>query len=295
MTARSSTSYFSVLLRAAAAALQGRLLVLWLVGLWLPTAIVSLPLFAALRAALDHSLASDVLAVRFDGALLGDVLASVGDQQALPGAALLAAAVTLLLSPLLSGLVITAIRGERRLGFAQLLQGAVVEYGPLLRLLILGLVLLGAAAAVGGSLLDAADQASKRAIVETEVAGKARWALIATLALLGLVHATLEAARAQLAADAALRSALRAWWRGVKQVVRRPLATLGTYAAFGVVGYLVVAVLGLWRLRLPAASTSGFILALVVTQLLSLATAWMRTARLFALAHLARPASAADR
>jgi hypothetical protein len=277
------------LLRATTSALQWRLLVLWLAGLWLPTAIVSLPIMLALSHQLDHSLLAASLATGFDAAVFADLVMAITDNlSAIHGAALIATILTLLLSPLLTGMAVTAIRSGGQPGFTDLLHGGFVEYGRLLRMQIWGGILLGIAMVVGVLIVSSVDKSAERAIVASEFEGKARWALVAAIALVALVHATLEAGRAQLAADATLRSALRAWWRGVKQVVRRPISTLGFYVVISAVGYLAIAGFGRWRISLAGGQGLGFVVAFGVTQLVSLASAWVRIARLHALTEIAR-------
>ncbi|MBV8635527.1 MAG: hypothetical protein JO002_13625, partial [Burkholderiaceae bacterium] len=84
------------------------------------------------------------------------------------------------------------------------------------------------------------------------------------------------------------RSAFKAWWRGCKLLARRPLATLGSYFGLTVVGLIVFVVFGWLRINVPHASAIGVIFALVLTQLAAATLAWMRGARLFALAEIAR-------
>ena len=93
---------------------------------------------------------------------------------------------------------------------------------------------------------------------------------------------------AHLALDRRRRSAFKAWWQGVKQLARRPLATLGAYLPVTVIGLLLAGALTLARVHLPRVDGAGFAAALLLTQLVVLVLAWMRTARLFAMIALAR-------
>jgi hypothetical protein len=277
---------------SALAALQGRLLLLWLVVLWLPTAILSWPLLQTLSEYLDHSLLSGSLANGFDLSVAGDLVLAVaadrGAVAALRGAALISLLFTLLLSPLLTGMAVAAIRSEQPLGFLALLQGGLAEYGKLLRMLLLNGVLLIGTAVAGVALVLAIDDGRERAVVAAQVGSGARWATLAVLVVAAVVHASVEAGRAQLAADRGLGSALRAWLRGCRLMARRPLATLSVYLLFSLIGYAAVIALGLWRVRLSGTPGPSFALAFLVTQLLSLASAWMRIARLYGLTELVR-------
>jgi len=267
--------------RAAGAALQWRLLLLWLAGLLLPTLVVALPMKMALGAQLDQSLLSAGLASGFDPGAFSDVAMAISPvMPVLQGAGMAAMLLVLLLSPLLSGMAITAIRSGRQPGFGELLSGGLSEYGRLFRMLIVTGIVLGLAIAAGAGIMAAVAAGAEKAIVESEMDWPNRWALIGAIVLFVLAHATIESGRAQFAADGNLRSALRAWGRGVMQLLRRPLATLGLYLLVTVVGLVLVALFARWRLAMPGSSALGFIGAFLVAQLIALATAWMPTARL---------------
>ena len=117
-------------------------------------------------------------------------------------------------------------------------------------------------------------------------------AILVLLLLLALAHATLDAGRAALALDRRRRSALGAWWDGCKLLLRRPLATLGAYLAITLAALALAALLSLARIHLPPVGAAGFIGAFLLTQLIVMVLAWMRTARLFAMVELARSARA---
>ena len=58
---------------------------------------------------------------------------------------------------------------------------------------------------------------------------------------------------------------------------------LGSYAAISLIGLAAVAALGLARVHLPHVGTAGFLFALLLTQMIAVLLAWMRSARLFAM------------
>jgi hypothetical protein len=273
---------------ALGAALQWRLLLLWLVVMALPTAIVALPLWKTLSGLLDHSVHATALAHTFDTLPMSDVIAQVGRHgDWLAGSNLGAIIVTLLASPFLTGMVVTAARAPRSLMFGELMHGGLSEYWRLLRLLLWALLPFGVAFAISGAASGMADKHAAAAVLESSAASGSRIATIVTVVLLVLAHAMVESGRAQLVADPMLRSATRAFFRGVGMLFRRPLATLGMYLGVSVIGYAIVLGLGMLRIRTDAVGLFGFIAALVVAQLIVAALAWQRTARLFALGAVA--------
>lgn len=274
---------------AAWSAWQWRLLLLWLAGLLLPTTLVAFPLWRALAGQLDNTLHAAEWARQFNPLAVGDLISMLGKSSSALGASgLLATMLALLLSPLLTGMSIASIRAGRTLGFGDLIHGGLSEYWRLLRLLLWAPVPLGLALGLGVGVMHLAELRAGDAILESQVKHASNIALLIAAALFVFAHATVEAARAQFAVDASLRSAIRAWWRGFKLVLRRPLAMLGAYLILAIVGLGIAAVLGAWRVGLAHASLPGFLLALLLTQSIALAIGWMRSARLFAYARITR-------
>lgn len=273
-------------------ALQWKLLLLWVVCMALPTAIAALPLGRALGHLLDHSVHAGALAARFDGLLMGDALMSVFKHGAALGASRnTALLVTLLLSPFLTGMVVTAVRGARHPGLGQLMHGGLAQYWRMLRLMLWGLIPFAIAAGAGAALFHAASTHAAGAVLQSEADRGYLGAKIVLGVLLVLAHAIMESARAQVAADEGLRSATRAFGRGIAMLVRRPLATLGLYLGTSIIGYVLVALVGMVRIRTVAVGMPGLILAVLLAQLIVVILAWQRTARIDALARLARVAS----
>jgi hypothetical protein len=116
-------------------------------------------------------------------------------------------------------------------------------------------------------------------------ASLAHWVLLIVFVL---IQSIVESARAAFIADTTLRSATRALWRGIRQLVRRPLRTLLFYLVVTLVGLILASVFGIARIHVTAFGLFGFLFALVLSQLVVLVIGWMRTARLFALAEVAR-------
>jgi hypothetical protein len=279
----------AIVAAASAAARQWRLLLLWVLLSLLPAAILALPFLRLLGASFDYSMYAPALAKELDLVALADVANNyVRNGMSVPLAGLQAVILTLLLSPLLTGMVIAAGRAEQRLGFGALLAGGVQEYMRLARMLLVAVLPLGAAAAIGGMAGGMADRYNETAMTASSAAMASLIAAIVMAVLLVLAHATIDGGRAILALDRRRRSAFKAWWQGCKLLLRHPLRLLGAYIPITLVGLLLAAALTLGRLHMAGFDTPRFAAAFIVTQLIIAVLAWMRTARLFALMAVAR-------
>jgi len=291
MSATSTTraSGLALTTRASRAALQWRLLLLWAGLLLIPTILAVIPLWRTLSASLDQAVHAAALAHKLDMMTLADLVANTGrNGAAISQAAIAGIVLTLLLSPLLSGLVVTAARAPAPLGFGPLLTGAFSEYGRMLRMLLWSIVPLGVALAIGAGALKLADKHAAKAILEADADLVRHLALLATGLLFLLACATLDAGRAALAVDRRRTSAVKAWWRGLGMLRRRPLACLAIYLVITLLGLALYALLGVARLNLAAPGPLAIVAGLLATQLAALVLAWMRSARLFALIDVKR-------
>lgn len=266
--------------------MQWRLALLWIIAMLIPTAMVTVPIWSWLSGLLDHSVHSAEWAQHFDALAMSDVY---GLAPGFMGVSVMSLIATLLLSPLLTGMTVTVVRAPHSPSFRELLHGGLCEYWPMLRLMLCALLPFGIAIAVGSGGFALASAFSSKAVLQSQADTAQRTAIIVLVALLVLAHATVESARAQFAADPALRSAWRALWRGAVVMLRRPFATFGLYMSVSIVGYLLVLLLAMLRVRTPAVGFSGFMAATALTQLMTAALVWQRTARLFALTALAGP------
>jgi hypothetical protein len=270
--------------------LRWRIFVIWIAITLIPTAVISVPMGRLLSEQLDHSAYALIWARGVSVPTLGDLLMSVPDAAPLlRGALVISLLLTLLFWPLLTGMVVASAKSTRTLGFVGLIQGGVSEYGRMLRMLIWSIVPLGIAAAIGGAALKFVSHRAESAILESQVSHEHLIATILLAALLIAAHSTVEAGRAQFALDTGRRSAILAWWRGLRLVLARPVAALGSYIVISLAGLLLIAILGITRINLPHATFCGFLLALLVTQSIAVAAIWMRIARLLALVQLSRP------
>jgi hypothetical protein len=283
-----STS-FTLWRRAAGAALQWRLMLLWVVALGLPMLLVTLPMWRALAGLLDHSLLGATLARGTD---LPSLMEAFAGPRSGYGPAPLGAAgllLTLLLSPWLTGTVVTAARAHRRLGLMDLAVGGLREYPRLARLLVWAVLPLGIMGGLGAALVN---WAGDHALNVTLEADADRWQMLAmgiSALLLLLAHASLDAARARLALQPQARSAVLAWWRGLPLLWRGWGRGWWLYLLTTLPGVLGLALLGLARAHSSAVGWVGVPAALLLGLALVAMTGWMRGARLFAMIEVGRP------
>jgi hypothetical protein len=274
--------------RAAGAALQWRLLLLWVLALGLPTLLVSLPMWRALAGQLDHSLLGGTLAQGLDLPVLIEAL--MGPRSGYAPVQLGAAGMvlTLLLSPWLTGTVVTAARAHRRLGLMDLVVGGVREYPRLARLLVWAVLPLGIMGALAGLLMNRAGDHALTVTLETQ-ADHVQWLAMGLGALLlMLAQASLDAARARLTLQPQARSAVLAWWRGLPLLWRGWGRGWWLYVLTSVPGLLGLALLALARAHSSAVGWIGIPSALVLGLALVAVTGWMRGARLFAMIEAGR-------
>jgi hypothetical protein len=278
------------LLGASRAALQWRLLLWWALLLLLPTMAAALPVWQMLAANLDHSVYAAQLAGKLDMLAIADLGTSAREHYAaaMGNGGIVALALTLLLSPLLAGMTIHAARAAKRPGLMDLLAGGAHEYARMFRMLVWSVVPLAIAGIVAGVAFKVAGKALETAILESDADHASHIAMAVAAVAFALVHATIDAGRALFANERRRRSAVVAWWGGVRLLVRRPFSVLGVYVAITGAGLLLAGLLALARLQVPALGAGGTVGAVLLTQLAVLVLGWMRSARLFALIALTR-------
>ena len=273
---------------ALKSALQWRLLLLWMIATLLPVLLVATPLWATLQAQFGHSLYATDIAAGRNVPLLIQGLMKVGEHLGWLGVSLGATTVLmLLLSPWLTGMVVASLRAGRRLGFGELVHGGLSEYWRMLRMLLWSVIPLGIAAAIGGGVIGAMAKGTEQAILASEVDSASRIGLVVAAVVFVLAHATVEAGRGWLGADTGLRSVVKAWWRGCKLLLKRPLATLLVYLVASIVGYGLALLLAWLRVRVDGVGMGAFVLSFLLGQLIVAMLAWGRIARLYGMADLA--------
>ena len=277
-----------ILGQALDGAMQWRLWLLW-IGASLGCALIAaLPAWNWLAAALNNSVHAPAIASGKAPVLLIDMVMSRNAPLGVIGeSAFIGAILMALLSPLLAGATIAAIRSHTRPGFGDLLRGAIAEYGPMLRMLVWSVVPLGLALLVMSVIIGANETAHEDAIVASGAATGRNIAFVVGAVLFVLAHASLEAGRGWLATDGRLRSALKAWWRGVKLLCRRPVAVLLAWLVTTVLGLALALLFAYLRQFAGGAGLGGFLLAMLLGCGIAAALAWGRIARLYAMAALA--------
>jgi hypothetical protein len=270
------------------AAVQWRLLLLWMLIMLIPATVVALPLWRMLGGLMDTSVHSAEWAQHFNDLMFTDTIMNFADHpQWLSVGVLLGLLLTLLLSPFLDGMIVGSGRAGRRLGFGALLQNGLIEYGRMFRVMLWSVLLYGVFAVVFGAASHIVEKHADAAVLESQVDtyhSIAHWVLLIVFVL---VQSIVESTRSAFIADTGLRSATRALGRGFRQLFKRPLRTLLFYIVVTLIGLLVTSVFAVARIHVTAFGF-GFLVALVLSQLIVIAIGWMRTARLFALAEVAR-------
>lgn len=280
---------FSSMIRAARAAFQWRLLLLWAAWLLIPTLVLVTPAWQALGTAFDHSVNAASLARELDLTAIVDLMYVNGrNGESFSNAGIIAIVLTLLISPLLSGMAATASRAESILGCRDLTAGGLREYPRMLRMMVTAIIPLGIAAALAGGISDAVGKMEGEAVLSTDAETIGRLGMLAIGLLLVLAHATVDAGRAALTIERRRTSAFKAWWDGCKMLVKRPFATLGAYLLISVVGLVLAALLTWLRIQMPFMGMASFIGGIALMLLVVMVIGWMRSARLFAMVQLAQ-------
>ncbi len=281
--------------RALFAGAQWRPLLLWWAALLLPTLLATLPVLGFFSALLDTSTRAKQVVAWLDSATLLELVRQAGEPQfsaGVPGGYLAGLLVLLVIAPAVTGAMVAAARSDEPLRLRPLLAAAGELFGRMARLALVGAVALGVGGAIAAGAFKLAESAGEKAIWATQ-AGRQRAAATAVSALvLWLAHLTLDAGRAVLSAEPARRSAFRAWWAGVRLILRLPVRTfavglLGTAAGLGIAASVM-----LLRLRIEQGSAVRVGLAWALAQAAVVAVGWGKAVRIAGLAELARADSA---
>lgn len=265
--------------------LQWRLMLLWVLITLLPTLGVALPLWRVLDDLVGHSVHAEEWARHFNGIFLADVSSALQRSKWIGSAFVAGVVLTLAISPFLSGMAVAGGRANRALSFGGLLQGGATEYGRMLRLLPLSLIPYGLVVLAARGVSSLVDDKVDAALLPSTADMYEHGSLVVIVLCFIIAQAIVESARAQFIADITLRSSLRAFGRGIVQVARRPFASLFAYVVITAIGLGLSALIASWRGHSVAVGGEWFI-AFLIVQLGVAVVAWMRTARLLALAGL---------
>ncbi len=273
---------FGAFPRALGAALQWKLLLLWFLFTLIPALIVSRPLHAMLSGLMDRAVDAGQWARSFHGLAMTDVFVDIGrhGMPALGAAFGFATLLALLMSPFLTGMSVTAVRGPQKPGFGELMHGGLREYWRLFRFMLWALGLYAVVLGINVVASGMVGQYAKTAVLESSVDFRYSIVHVVFIALFVLAQAMIEAGRGRIVAQPGQRSATKAFFAGIGTLFQRPLVTLGMFLGVTVIGMLIVFLLGLWRVQLVAVGFGGALMALLVTLLIVVVMAWMRTARL---------------
>jgi hypothetical protein len=281
---------------ALARAARWRVLLLSAVATALPALLGVAPLALFLDASLAHVPGGGSLASRFETSLLPDLSRRAGEQGtmgAIAFALLGAVAVALVLSPWLAGAALAEVSSPERLRGRALLTGAGAFWGRLVRLGLVALLPLGVATGLAAWFRHLAERSAEHATSQTAALATGRASLLAALAAFALALATLDAARAVLAARPARRSALLAWTSGTWLVLRRPAATLSAWLLGTGLGLALALLMTALRTRLPAGPVPSMVASLAVASLAAASLAFGRSVRLGLLTRIAGADAAA--
>ncbi len=270
-----------------------RYLILFVIGVFLPTSLLLLPVVSFFGSLFDTSpLAADLVKTIPSGPFT-EIMRQIGEPSTAaigPGlrASLLVAAV---LAPALAAATVALARTSPTQGPLRLraLLGAIGELYPrMVRVAVVSLLPLGVAGALIGAMMHFADQAKDRAVLESSASRLTLITTVVAVLLVWLANLTVDAGRAHFAAEPERRSALLAWWSGLKLTARHPLAVLGLGVVTTLLGVGVAAIVTAIRLRIPQSGSASIAVTFVVAQIAVLPLAWSRAARIIGLADLIR-------
>ncbi len=291
MNMTTNTSSRTNAFRALLASLIGsfrhwRLMLLaWLTGLVAAT-FMARPVFGLFNSALGHNPDAECIVASQDIASIAESVMTMGDGANSQGIAAIGLGlgttllIASLLTPWLTGMLVASLREGRALKFGELWLGGWREYGRQFRLLLVALIPWAVVGLIAVLANFWARHGNDTRILES--IGEQRNTLVMWVIGIAwlLAWSSIESARAAFAADLGLRSAFRAWLRGLKLMLRRPLSVLLVIIATVVIGGGLAMLLQQPAMR--SVSASGGLIWLLA-QLAVLVIWWTRIARLSAL------------
>lgn len=261
------------------------MLLAWLAGLIAAT-FFARPVFGLFNQALGQNPDAARIVSAQDIAPIADSVMTLGDGagshgllnigQGLMSAIMIAA----LLTPWLTGMLVASLREGRSLRFGELWAGGWREYGRQFRLMLVALIpwaVVGLIAVLASFWARHGNDTRILASIGEQRNSIVMWVVGITSLLCWI---SIESARAAFAADTGLRSAFRAWLRGLMLMLRRPLSVLLVVIATVAIGVGLAMLLQQPAMR-SVTSSAG--LVWILAQLAVFALWWARIARLSAL------------
>lgn len=272
---------------------QWRYLLVFALGTLLPSALAFAPSHHFFGDLFDHSTREPQLVAKLDSSALFEVLRALGEPQ---GASVttgftMSLFFALLFAPGLTGAAAAVAQSEATLNLSALLGASARMYLRMLRMMLVAVLPVGVAGALGGLILHLVEKSNAHAVQETAASRNSSLAWIAIILLVVLAQSTVESGRAVLAAEPERRSAFKAWLRGVRLTIRRPAAILGVYVGLTALSLLLAAILTSLRLHLFPAGAGTIALGFLLAQVVVVAIAWGRASRLAALVAVVRAES----
>jgi hypothetical protein len=263
-----------------------RYLLVFLVGVMLPSALLFLPVKSFLGGLFDTSPRAEALLRTLDSSAFLEVLKQSGE----PGtegigvgfqAALLVAA---LLAPVLAGAVVHLARTSETTGFRSLLGAAGELYPRMLRMAVVSVLPLGIAGGLIAAVMHFTSDATAKSVLESSADHLSLASKAVAVLLVWLANVTVDAGRAHFAAQPERKSAFLAWWSGVKLTARHPLDVLGLCLGTTLLGVGLAAFVTAIRLRVPQSGAGSIALGFLLAQLAVLPLAWGRATRVVGMA-----------
>lgn len=270
---------------------QWRYLLVYVVGTLLPTLVLLAPVHGFLTALFDHSTREPELVPALDSAAFLEVVKQLGSPEGpdLHGVTHMMVLTGLfLVGPALAAAAAVVADRSARPRFRELLAGVGAYYPRMLRMVFVSILPLGVAIAISGAILHFVHRSDAHAVLETVASRNALIAGLAVALLVWLAQSTVEVARAVLVAEPERRSALLAWWRGVRFLVRRFPRVFGLCFVTTVVALALAFGLTAIRLRLDVTGPALIAMEFLVAQGAIAVLGWGRSARLAGLVDMLR-------
>ncbi|HEX8796161.1 MAG TPA: hypothetical protein VF765_34665 [Polyangiaceae bacterium] len=270
---------------------QWRYLLVYVVGTLIPALVLCAPVHGFLEGLLNHSPRQGELVAQLDSAGFFEILRQLMSPE---GPDLHAATHTMtlvalfLVGPGLAGAAAVVAERSTPLRLREILAGAGAYYPRMLRMLFVSILPLGIAIGLSAAILHFVHRAETHMVLETEAARDSLLAGIGVAVLVWLAMSTVEVGRAVLVAEPKRKSALLAWWRGVRFFARRFPSVFGLCALTTLVTLAIAAALTALRLRLNVTGPALIAMEFVVAQGAVAVLGWGRSSRIAGLVAMLR-------